>query len=103
MPVEIISDEPDLLIRRMILAPGEATHWHVDRCRRFTVIIRGERLRIEFPGSDETHDVTVRPGQAEWDEPTDAVHRAVNAGPGPFEEVVTFYRTTPYEEPQPSR
>ncbi len=100
MATEIVTDEPHLLIRRTVLAPGEATPWHVDRCRRFTVVIRGEGLRIESQGSDEV-DVRVWAGQAEWDEPTDVVHRAVNVGGGPYEEVVTFYRTSADQNPQP--
>ncbi len=103
MPVEIITDEPDLLIQRMILAPGEATPWHVDRCDRFTVVIRGDRLQIEFEGPNENQEVNVRPGLAEWDEPSDVVHRAVNTGAGVYEEIVTFYRTTPHQEPQPGK
>ena len=101
MRTEIITDQPDLLIRRMILEPGEATPWHVDKCRRFTVVVRGERLRIELEASDTVHDVPVRSGLAEWDEPTDDVHRAVTAGSSTFEEVVMFFRTVPHEDPQP--
>ncbi len=100
--METITDEPDLLIRRMLLAPGEATPWHVDRCRRFTVVVRGERLRIEFE-ADEPHTASVHPGLAEWDEPTDVIHRAINGGTGPYEEVTTFYRTTPHQDPQPPK
>jgi quercetin dioxygenase-like cupin family protein len=99
---EIITDEPGLLIRRTILAPGEMTPWHIDRCRRFTVVVRGERLQIEFDGSNECHNVNVHPGQAEWDEPNEVVHRAINIGASPYEEVVTFYRRTPHQDPQPA-
>jgi hypothetical protein len=98
---EVITDRPDLLIRRMILEPGEATPWHVDRCHRFTVVVQGDRITIEYRDSPATVDVAVKPGQAGWDEPEDAVHRAVNSGATPFEEVVTFYRTAPGEDPQP--
>jgi oxalate decarboxylase/phosphoglucose isomerase-like protein (cupin superfamily) len=38
---------------------------------------------------------------ADWDEPEDVVHRAVNTGATPFEEVVTFYRNAQGEDPQP--
>jgi hypothetical protein len=98
---EVITDRPDLLIRRMILQPGEATPWHVDRCHRFTVVVQGDRLTIEYRDSSNTVDVAVEPGMADWDQPEDAVHRAVNSGEMPFEEVVTFYRTAPGEDPQP--
>lgn len=103
MTLETITDERDLLIRRMLLLPGEATPWHVDRCRRFTVVVRGEHLQIEFEGSDESHRASVHPGLAEWNEPTEVVHRAVNIGASPYEEVVTFYRTVPNQEPQPAK
>jgi quercetin dioxygenase-like cupin family protein len=101
MGTEVITDRPDLLIRRMILQPGEATPWHVDRCHRFTVVLQGERLTIEHRDSPETVDVRVHPGEAGWDEPDDAVHRAVNTGATAFEEVVTFYRAVPDQDPQP--
>ena len=108
MTTETITDRPDLLIRRLVLEPGEATPWHVDRCHRFSVVVRGERLRIELATTGDAdepdaHEVPVEPGLAEWDEPTDAVHRAVNTGDGPYEEVVTFFRSTPNEDPQPAR
>lgn len=103
MAVEIITDRPDLLIRRTTLQPGEATPWHIDACDRFTVVVRGERIRIEFEAPNETAvDVSVTPGQADWDEPTATVHRAVNVGAVPFEEVVTFFRTAPDQDPQPT-
>lgn len=103
MTVEIISDRPDLVIRRTILKPGEATPWHSDACHRFTVVVRGERLRIEFEAPGESAvDVSVTPGQADWDEPEPTVHRAVNIGAVPFEEVVAYYRTAPDQDPQPT-
>jgi hypothetical protein len=98
---EVITDRQDLLIRRLVLEPGEATPWHVDRCHRFTVVVRGERLTIEYRESPTTVDVAVEPGMADWDEPEDVVHRAVNTGATPFEEVVTFYRNAQGEDPQP--
>ena len=103
MRLETITDERDLLIRRLLLAPGEATAWHIDRCRRFTVVVRGERLQIEFKEPVEPHTTSVHPGLAEWDEPTDLVHRAVNTGTNTYEEVVTFFRTRPNQEPQPAK
>jgi mannose-6-phosphate isomerase-like protein (cupin superfamily) len=98
---EVITDRPDLLIRRMVLQPGEATPWHVDRCHRFTVVVQGEQITIEFRDSPKTVDVPVKPGETGWDGPDHAVHRAVNTGSTPFEEVVTFCRAAPDEDPQP--
>ncbi len=101
MEYETITERSDLVIRRLVLDPGEATPWHTDSCHRFSVVVRGERLRIEFADGAAPVDVTMSPGLADWDEPTDVVHRAVNTGSGAYEEVVTFYREEPTVEPQP--
>ncbi len=102
MRSETITRRDDLLIRRMVLDPGEAMPWHVDTCHRFTVVVRGERLRIEYAdgGADE---FDVGPGEAGWNEPEARVHRAVNVGQVPFEEVVTFYRAAADLDVQPRR
>jgi len=102
MRTETLTERADLLIRRLVLAPGEATPWHVDRCRRFTVVVRGEKLGIEFRDSDEKIEVPVRPGLAEWDEPEARVHRAMNVGAEPYEEVVIFFLDAPGADPQPT-
>jgi hypothetical protein len=78
-----------------------ATPWHSDACRRFTVVVRGEKLRIEFRDAGDPVDVDVRPGLADWDEPEDRVHRGVNADSAPYEEVVMFFLQRPGMEPQP--
>jgi len=101
MPQEVITERDDLVIRRLVLAPGEATPWHTDPCRRFSVIVRGEHLRIEFRDTRETVPVAVRPGMAEWDEPDPRLHRAVNTGATPYEEVVLFFLSRPGMDPQP--
>lgn len=101
MDPQVITAQDDLLIRRMRLAPGEAMFWHTDRCRRFSVVISGERLAIEFQDGGAAVEVDVQPGLADWDEPEDRVHRAVNTGSTPYEEIVTFYLTEPGQEPQP--
>ncbi len=101
MQIEVLTDNPDLLIRRLVLEPGEAMVWHSDPCRRFTVVVRGERLTIEFRDTGELIQVPVEPGLAEWDQPQSRIHRAINSGGETFEEVVTFYRDHPGQEPQP--
>ena len=101
METEVISEKDTLLIRRLCLAPGEAMFWHTDVCRRFTVVVRGERLGIEHADDGSMIEVAVAPGTADWDEPHDRVHRAVNLGKTPYEEVVTFYRAHRHVEPQP--
>ncbi|MGE0626128.1 MAG: SRPBCC domain-containing protein [Pseudomonadales bacterium] len=99
--MEVITDREDLLIRRQVLAPGAATPWHTDACHRFTVVVRGEALTIEFLDGDESLQVAVQPGLADWEGPEPRVHRAVNTGSVTFEEVVTFYRDHPGQDPQP--
>ena len=48
METEVITKRDDLLIRRLVLEPAEATAWHTDSCHRFSVIARGDPLRREF-------------------------------------------------------
>lgn len=102
MRTETITKRADLLVRRLVLDPGEATPWHVDRCKRFTVVVRGERLDIRFRDSGEEISVPVHPGLAEWDDPEPRVHRAVNRGAVPYEEVVMFFLDPPGSDPQPA-
>jgi quercetin dioxygenase-like cupin family protein len=99
--IEQITERNDLVIRRMILEPGEHMHWHTDTCHRFTVVVSGDRLAIEYRGDAERHEFAVRPGQADWDPPDDRVHRAVNIGTTRYEEVVTFFRSGAGVDPQP--
>lgn len=101
MRTEFITRRDDLVIRRLVLEPGEATAWHKDSCNRFTVIVRGEQLRIEFRESDEQIVVDVHPGLTDWDEPEARIHRAVNTGRTPYEEVVIFFLDPPGIDPQP--
>ena len=101
MRAETISKRHDVVIRRLTLEPGEATPWHTDRCHRFSVILRGEQLRIEFRDNDERLKVPVHPGMVDWDPPEARVHRAVNAGSQTYEEVVTFFLDRPGIDPQP--
>ena len=101
MTSETITQREDLIIRRHILMPGEALPWHVDLCHRFTVVVRGEALRIEYRDSGEVEAFPVYPGLAGWDIPQPRVHRGVNAGAGPYEEVILFFLEDPGMEPQP--
>ena len=65
----------------MIPEPDQATPRHVARCRRFTVVIRRERLQIQFQEEGTALDVMIGRGEASWDEPDDTAHRAVSIGP----------------------
>lgn len=101
MRLEVITERDDLLIRRLALEPGEATPWHIDTCHRFSVVIQGEHLAIEYHDTGERRGIDVAPGDAGWDAPEPRLHRAVNEGSGTFEEVVSFYREPAGIDPQP--
>src|SRR5262245_45222068 len=98
---ETIHHRGTTAVRRLLLAPGEATRWHRDPFHRVSVILKGEVLAIEFrDGRPEKH-VPVTPGQVDWDEPGEHIHRAVNAGSGPYEEITIFLLAHPDDVPQP--
>ncbi len=88
-------------MRRLVLEPGEATPWHVDPYHRVTVIVRGKALAIEYRDGKATERLEVTAGQAEWDEPTDRIHRAVNVGGETYEQVAIFFLDRSDAIPQP--
>lgn len=90
------------LVRRLRLAPGEAMPWHRDPFHRVTVVVRGEALAIEYRDGSESLRIAVAPGQADWDEPSERVHRGVNVGEEPYEEVTIFFLDRPDAVPQPN-
>ena len=101
MQAEVITRRDDLMIRRLILEPGEAMPWHTDTCHRISVIVRGQQLTIEFRETGERIGVAVHPGMVGWDAPEARVHRAVNTGSTTYEEVVTFFLSAPGIAAQP--
>ena len=105
MKTETITERDDLLIRRMVLQPGESMYWHTDLSHRFTVVVRGTSIGIEYADGKAKAEapvvVAVHPGMADWDVPEPRVHRATNLGSGIYEEVVTFFRDSGTVEPQP--
>lgn len=101
MKSDVLSRDATTLARRVVLEPGEASPWHRDVCRRFTVVVRGDALAIEYRDGDEGERFPVSPGIAGWDEPEPRAHRAVNVGSEAYEEVVLFVLPTPDVEPQP--
>ena len=101
MSSETITERNDLIVRRHILEPGDALPWHTDRCHRFTVVVTGEALGIEYRDSGEIESVPVHAGLAGWDEPQPRVHRGINTGSIPYEEVIVFFLNEPGMEPQP--
>jgi hypothetical protein len=101
MQSEVITRRDGLMIRRLVLGPGAAMPWHTDACHRFSVIVRGQQLTIEFRDTGERIGVAVHPGMVGWDKPEARVHRAVNTGSTTYEEVVTFFLSVPGIAPQP--
>ena len=95
MKSETITRRADLVIRRHILEPGEALPWHTDLCHRFTVVVTGDRLSIEYRESGEVETFPVHPGLADWDAPLPKVHRGINAGTVPYKEVIIFFLDEP--------
>jgi hypothetical protein len=65
------------------------------------VVLSGDLLAIEFRNGGETQTCKVTPGEVDWSEPSERVHRAVNVGKEVFEEVVTFFLDRPDAIPQP--
>ncbi len=89
------------LVRRLRLAPGEAMPWHRDPFHRVTVVLRGDTLAIEYGDGGTSNRFGVTPGQADWDEPSDRLHRAVNVGEQPYEEITVFFLDRADSVPQP--
>ena len=104
MRSETLTQRDDLVIRRHILEPGETTPWHIDACHRFSVLVSGNGLTLEYRDTGELVEITpIHPGLTGWDEPQPRVHRAVNTGSATYEEVIVFFRDTPQVEPQPEQ
>ena len=101
MTEEILHRHDKVLVRRLILQPGEATHWHRDACQRASVILSGTALEIEYRDGGMPHRVTVAAGQVDWDMPSARIHRAVNVGAEPYEEVTVFFLDHRDDVPQP--
>lgn len=98
---QVLHHRENVLVRRQRLAPGEATPWHRDPYHRVTVVLSGDLLSIEFRDGAKTETWKVSVGEVDWSEPSDRIHRAVNVGKEPFEEVVTFLLDCPDAVPQP--
>ncbi len=101
MTDEILFQRGTTLVRRLRLAPGEAMPWHRDPYHRVTVILHGEALAIEYREGGEHERFEVVPGQVDWDEPTERIHRGVNVGKQPYEEITVFFLDRADAVPQP--
>ncbi len=101
MTEEVLFHRGTTLVRRMSLAPGEAMPWHRDPFHRVTVVLHGDALAIEYRDGAASQRFDITPGQVDWDEPTERLHRGVNAGEQPYEEVTVFFLDRPDAVPQP--
>jgi quercetin dioxygenase-like cupin family protein len=90
------------MVRRLRLDPGEAMPWHRDPYQRVAVILGGNLLSIEYRDGGESLRVEVMHGQVEWEEPSARVHRAVNVGKQPYEQVTVFLLDRPDAVAQPT-
>lgn len=100
MAEEVLFERGTIHVRRLRLAPGESMPWHRDPFHRVTVVLAGDALALEYRDGDERR-FEVRPGQVDWDAPTDRVHRGINVGQQPYEEVTVFLLDRPGAVPQP--
>ena len=98
---KVLHQRGNNLVRRLSLAPGEATPWHRDPFHRVTVVLSGDLLNIEFRDGGETQPWKITVGEVDWVEPTDRVHRAVNVGEQVYEEITIFFLDRPNAVPQP--
>lgn len=101
MAEEVLLQRGTTLVRRLRLEPGEAMPWHRDPCHRVTVVLQGGELAIEYRDGGEPQRFEATSGHADWDEPTDRVHRGVNIGRGVYEEVTVFFLDRPDAVAQP--
>jgi hypothetical protein len=101
MTEETLHHRGSTLVRRLLLAPGEAARWHRDPFHRVSVIFSGDALEIEYRDGGAKKHIDVRSRQVDWDEPSDRTHRAVNIGDGPYEEITVFFLARPEDVPQP--
>jgi hypothetical protein len=60
------------------------------------------RASIEYRDGGESLRIEITPGEVEWEEPTERVHRAVNVGEQTYEQVTIFLLDSPDADPQPT-
>jgi|SRR5579872_5171824 len=102
MTDELLFHHGTTMVRRLRLAPSEVMPWHRDPYHRVAVLISGDVLSIEYRDGGESQRVEITPGQVEWEEPSARVHRAVNVGRRPYEQVTVFLLDRPDAEAQPT-
>jgi quercetin dioxygenase-like cupin family protein len=99
---EILFHRGTTMVRRLWLGPGETMPWHHDPYHRVAVVLRGNAIAIEYLDRGESHRIEISPGQVEWEEPIDHVHRAVNVGGQPYEQIAVFLLDRSDAVPQPN-
>ena len=97
----LIHHRGNYVVRRLRLAPGEATPWHRDPFHRVSVVLSGDELGVEFRDDGKSHSESIKAGEVYWLEPSDRIHRAVNVGKQVFEEVTIFFMDRPDAVLQP--
>jgi quercetin dioxygenase-like cupin family protein len=102
MTDEVLYHHGTTMVRRLRLAPGEAMPWHRDPFPRVAVVLGGDLLAIEYSDGSESLRVEIAPGQVDWEKPSERVHRAVNVGRQPYEQVTVFLLDRPDAVPQPT-
>jgi quercetin dioxygenase-like cupin family protein len=102
MTDEVLFHHGTTMVRRLRLAPGEAMPWHRDPFHRVAVVLSGDALSIEYRDGGESQRVEITQGQVEWEEPSARVHRAVNVGKQPYEQVTVFLLDRPDAVPEPT-
>lgn len=102
MTDELLFRHRTTMVRRLRLAPGEAMPWHRDPFHRVALVLSGDVLSIEYRAGGESQRIEVTPGQVEWEEPSARVHRAVNVGRQPYEQVTVFLLDRPDAVAQPT-
>lgn len=75
--------------------------WHRDPYHCVAVVLRGESISIEYRDGEPSVQIEVSPGQVDWDEPTDRIHRAKNYGRQLYEEITVFFLDRPDAAHQP--
>lgn len=101
MEDNILHQRGSILVRRLVLDPGEAMPWHRDPFVRLSVVLHGEALAFEYRDGGPAERIALTPGQVDWDEPTDRIHRGVNVGSERYEEITVFFLDRPDAVPQP--
>ena len=102
MSDELLFQHGTIMARRLRLAPGEAMPWHRDPFHRVAVVLGGDLLAIEYRDGGESLRVGITPGQVDWEEPSARIHRAVNVGKQPYEQVTLFLLDRPDAVAQPT-